>query len=132
MDRFVSGCDSQSWPLIVSFGVREEWIDHLIESTQGTRAEAIKWFVFGTQMRSLRELDLKWRGSIELVIACIPAFDESMIDIAFTILENEGAKLGSCVWLDGTGLVSKQACRCARVIQVDDRGIEGIALELFQ
>jgi hypothetical protein len=55
-----------------------------------------------------------------------------MIDFALSILDNESADHDSCVWLDGTGLLSIQVCGCARVIQVGVRDVDEIAFELTQ
>jgi hypothetical protein len=68
---------------------------------------------------------------MELAIICAPAFDETMIDVALTILANEDSEPGRCIWLDGTGFASKSSCLCERVIQVDGHDVDGIVLELL-
>ena len=89
---------------IAAFGMPEQQVDALIESIISTVAEPVRWVVFGTDMNLLAALDRQWSGSVELVLACLPAANETMIEAAQMILENEGLDPSVVAWLHGDAL----------------------------
>ena len=86
---------------IAVFGVPEQQVDALIESIAATVTGPARWVVFGTDMDLLAALDRQWRGAVDLVLACLPAADEMMMEAAQMILANERLDPNMVAWLQG-------------------------------
>ena len=111
---------------IAAFGVPEQQVDALIESITLTVAEPVRWVVFGTDMNLLAALDRQWSGSVELVLACLPAADGTTIEAAHLILENEGLDPSVVAWLHGDSLPCEPPMGFRATLKVGRAGIEPI------
>jgi hypothetical protein len=113
---------------LVAFGLPARAVDDLIEGLQGTDVEPARWFVFDSDMQAMAALHEFWKGTVDVVMCCVPSLGAHVAAAALEILHNEDVPLDRCAWLhaaahyvdgvDGMGFVMTVAADADSLLHV--------------